>query len=648
MSYLQNTNKIGCFLIVGIVLGLVWPFPSLAQTDTDCSQFTDPTEKQLCQSVVDLTAQQAPGPWYNPNLIQFQAKVFGDTPPNEIFGERYVFAQINWIINSIFSLVLPRTDRADTVFALHDLMTILKQNPTGALSPTQTLALGPAALLPAAISFPYQHPPASGIDQVKRTVAKVVSVPSASAQGLGYSKLATAGGGTINAIWTASRNTAYLFSIVLLIAAGFMVMFRTKISPQAVVTVQMMIPKLAITLVLITFSYAIVGFVIDMIYVSIVAIFGFFSLATSVPGLGNIISTAPGSLNTSILAITNAPTNYISNTFLGMYIALTWNIINMILSNTAWAMGVGAIPFVGPLLSAFPLINVMSLGFSLAMVIWALWGGLQIVITLFITYLQLVLYTILGPLHIMLDLVPGKRLGFIPWFKCIVGCASVFVMTAIVALLAQLVFNFPACNNWGAAQIAGQQPQAPPPRVGPGGGGHPATNAPVPFVFTNPVAPAPPTTCPTTPMFGITNGIFSNSAGFTLPFISRGGDTLVGDITNLGGSLGGMVPSAFLSELHIFLERGTKKDQERAVFAFISGLLNQLGNLFLIVGFINLTPSLITWLKSRLCTPLEPDIRAILEPIQTGIKKVTGVSAPQIDLGLEGRFVKRVFGPRPK
>src|SRR3989338_6376047 len=173
-----------------------------------------------------------------------------------------------------------------------------------------------------------------------------------------------------------------------------------------------------------------------------------------------------------------------------MYIALTWNIINMILSNTAWAMGVGAIPFVGPLLSAFPLINVMSLGFSLAMVIWALWGGLQIVITLFITYLQLVLYTILGPLHIMLDLVPGKRLGFIPWFKCIVGCASVFVMTAIVALLAQLVFNFPACNNWGAAQIAGQQPPAPPPRMGPGGGGGgPAVNPPAPFAFTNPVNP---------------------------------------------------------------------------------------------------------------------------------------------------------------
>src|SRR3989344_9134089 len=431
MSYLQNTNKIGCFLIVGIVLGLVWPFPSLAQTDTDCSQFTDPTEKQLCQSVVDLTAQQAPGPWYNPNLIQFQAKVFGDTPPNEIFGERYVFAQINWIINSIFSLVLPRTDRADTVFALHDLMTILKQNPTGALSPTQTLALGPAALLPAAISFPYQHPPASGIDQVKRTVAKVISVPSASAQGLGYSKLATAGGGTINAIWTASRNTAYLFSIVLLIAAGFMVMFRTKISPQAVVTVQMMIPKLAITLVLITFSYAIVGFVIDMIYVSIVAIFGFFSLATSVPGLGNIISTAPGSLNTSILAITNAPTNYISNTFLGVFVSISWYIlsaiVNLTLELTMWSAAFGTLmpiimifvptgfDFLASLaagalqgLATVPIqLQLIILPIFAGLALWALWGSVRIALTLFLAYIHLIILTLFAPLYIMWDVLPA-------------------------------------------------------------------------------------------------------------------------------------------------------------------------------------------------------------------------------------------------
>src|SRR3989344_7028409 len=569
MSYLQNTNKIGCFLIVGIVLGLVWPFPSLAQTDTDCSQFTDPTEKQLCQSVVDLTAQQAPGPWYNPNLIQFQAKVFGDTPPNEIFGERYVFAQINWIINSIFSLVLPRTDRADTVFALHDLMTILKQNPTGARSPTQTLALGPAALLPAAISFPYHPPPASGIDQVKRTVAKVVSVPSASAQGLGYSKLATAGGGTINAIWTASRNTAYLFSIVLLIAAGFMVMFRTKISPQAVVTVQMMIPKLAITLVLITFSYAIVGFVIDMIYVSIVAIFGFFSLATSVPGLGNIISTAPGSLNTSILAITNAPTNYISNTFLGMYIALTWNIIANILVNAALAATASVASkfnFIIPIIGLLPTINIFTLGFALVMVSWALWGGLQIVITLFISYLQPIIYTIFGPLQIMLDLVPGQSLGFIPWFKCIVGCASVFVMTAIVALLAQLVFNFPICRSGFSV-------------IGP-------TLLPI---APNTIA------CPTTPAFGITSGLFS-SPGFTLPFIS-GADSQAGDITQLGGNTGGALSVGGSGASIIF-----------------NWSVTNMAYVLLIVGFINVTPKIMTVVKSKLC-PAEPDLSPLLSPL---------------------------------
>jgi len=43
-----------------------------------------------------------------------------------------------------------------------------------------------------------------------------------------------------------------------------MIMLRVKISPQAVVTVQSAIPKLITTLILVTFSYAIAGLVIDL------------------------------------------------------------------------------------------------------------------------------------------------------------------------------------------------------------------------------------------------------------------------------------------------------------------------------------------------------------------------------------------------
>ena len=46
-----------------------------------------------------------------------------------------------------------------------------------------------------------------------------------------------------------------------------MVMFRANISPQAVATVQDSLPRIVIALVLVTFSYAIVGLMIDLMFV---------------------------------------------------------------------------------------------------------------------------------------------------------------------------------------------------------------------------------------------------------------------------------------------------------------------------------------------------------------------------------------------
>jgi len=55
---------------------------------------------------------------------------------------------------------------------------------------------------------------------------------------------------------------------------AFMIMFRVRISPQTVITVQSALPKIIFTLILITFSYAIAGFLIDLMYV-VIGIFSF-------------------------------------------------------------------------------------------------------------------------------------------------------------------------------------------------------------------------------------------------------------------------------------------------------------------------------------------------------------------------------------
>ncbi len=83
-------------------------------------------------------------------------------------------------------------------------------------------------------------------------------------QGVGFCQLHP-----LMQIWTVVRNLAYLGFVVVFIFIGFAIMFRIKMNPNTVVSIQSTIPKVIIALILITFSYAISGFLIDIMYVSI-------------------------------------------------------------------------------------------------------------------------------------------------------------------------------------------------------------------------------------------------------------------------------------------------------------------------------------------------------------------------------------------
>lgn len=81
-------------------------------------------------------------------------------------------------------------------------------------------------------------------------------------QGLGFEGLRS-----FLPAWEIFRNISYSFIVIISILIGFAIMFRVKLSPQASVTIQSAIPKIVIALVLITFSYAIVGFLVDIMFV---------------------------------------------------------------------------------------------------------------------------------------------------------------------------------------------------------------------------------------------------------------------------------------------------------------------------------------------------------------------------------------------
>lgn len=75
-------------------------------------------------------------------------------------------------------------------------------------------------------------------------------------------------------LWIAFRNIVYLAFVVVFVIVGVAIMLRVKIDPRTVMTIENQIPKIIVGLLLVTFSFAIAGFLIDLMWVSIYLIIG--------------------------------------------------------------------------------------------------------------------------------------------------------------------------------------------------------------------------------------------------------------------------------------------------------------------------------------------------------------------------------------
>ncbi len=217
--------------------------------------------------------------------------------------------------------------------------------------------------------------------------------------GYGYNNLTG-----IRGLWAAARNTSYLVVAVLLIVAGFMVILRQKISPQAVVSVQVIIPRLVTSLVLITFSYAIAGLVIDIVYLVVALFISALATAGVVGDLAQALTwlTEPG--------------------FYKMF-------ITFILYWILYSVNPGNIMDLFP--SILGLIMVVVVFFLLLRVWWMMMKS----------YITFILLVIIGPWMIMLGVLPNSKTGFSSWFRNIIAQASVFVVVPIMFLIA-LIFMF--------------------------------------------------------------------------------------------------------------------------------------------------------------------------------------------------------------
>ncbi|NCN03523.1 MAG: hypothetical protein GW942_00425 [Candidatus Pacebacteria bacterium] len=258
-----------------------------------------------------------------------------------------------------------------------------------------------------AISMMYDKPPASGEVYVADLLynLKVGPAQPAYAQvgGLGFAALEP-----VLYAWKQFRNIAYLFFIVITLIIGFMIMMRQKVGSQAAVTAQQAIPQIIIALITVTFSYAIAGFMIDMMYV---IMFLFMNLFVNVEGVDGLI-------NKNLVTIAG-------DLFVG-----GWDIPQTAVQELISAQLDGTQTGLG---------WISGLAFSVIIAFAYLFAMIALFFELLKTYIAIVVSIVLSPLLLMLGALPGKSDVFKDWVMGIVANLVAFPVFLLLVILHKLM-----------------------------------------------------------------------------------------------------------------------------------------------------------------------------------------------------------------
>ena len=293
----------------------------------------------------------------------------------------------------------------------------------GAHSPGQVADSGGAIQIAGGfITQMVTRPPTSSVEYLADLGSKAGLVKPAYAQdSTGYRGLS----GVLQ-IWKAFRNIAYAFFVIIFVVVGFMIMFRTKLNPQTAVNLQLALPKLIITLILITFSYAIAGFILDLIYFIIY-------------------------LTANVFTAFNLPTNITIDDIFSKNIIEIFSIFNpwetaknfgnslQILFEGA---GAKSIEITGKLLTEGI--------FGLSIVRLIVSGGIlfsifKLLFQLIIAYVNIIIQVIFAPIMLLFNALPQSN-AFSSWIKNLIANAAAFPATAIMIMVGSALISSSSDN----------------------------------------------------------------------------------------------------------------------------------------------------------------------------------------------------------
>lgn len=275
-------------------------------------------------------------------------------------------------------------------------------------------------------------------------------------------------------IWSAFRNVVYLLFILVFIIVGLAIMLRLKIDPRTVMSVQNQLPKIIINLILITFSFAIAGLLLDLMWVLIYLIInfmnqidpkilpstvtahlfdnpiGFFNQIIDVKGTAAGVGRAfqqilQGILTPQTFGVANpSSTSSCDNSIGGLFCTLGNDIGGVVSAlGDIGAHVEGIFGFLVSWIVGILGTVIITIAILIAMVrLW--WSLLQ-------SYVYILINTIIAPFTIFGGLLPGSKAGFGAWIKSMLSNILVFPTVIAVLLLGKAIMD--ALGNSGGAGL---------------------------------------------------------------------------------------------------------------------------------------------------------------------------------------------------
>ncbi|MCL4354897.1 hypothetical protein M1349_05550 [Patescibacteria group bacterium] len=293
-------------------------------------------------------------------------------------------------------------------------------------------------------------PPASGVDYVRYLAGNFGLTKPAYAQGLGMNSLSP-----LRTMWIAFRDLAYLTFILVFIIIGMAIMLRLKIDPRTVMGIQNSIPRVIIGIILVTFSFAIAGFLIDIMWLLIYSMFGIFS---SIPGSKLIDEKTMASLNTTSLGFFSrnlgighsawGAAGSIGTVISNMFDNTAGKVFGAIILLPTLSSPVGIMSAVGALFSGHigqlfsfitnpnqilgffgQLLAFLIVAFAILFAMFKLW------FILLQSYIMILIDIVFAPFWIIAGVIPGRSINFNGWLKDLGANLMAFPATFLMFLI---------------------------------------------------------------------------------------------------------------------------------------------------------------------------------------------------------------------